>query len=109
EMLTAYCEDVICIISSQSEGLKRRFFEQNDVEFKNIIYQFQEVFNDELHISVERYQESDDELMDVIKHYTKTESFSAVAIHNVRYLQQKDFLTYDCLQAMKHNEKWDRE
>ena len=31
----------------------------------------------------------------------------AVAIHDVRYAEQKDYIAYDCLQAMHDGRKWD--
>src|SRR5699024_3385894 len=30
----------------------------------------------------------------------------AVAMQDVRYLEEKDVISYDCLQAMKYGEKW---
>src|SRR5699024_9081927 len=30
-----------------------------------------------------------------------------VALHDVRYLEEKDDISYECLQAMKYNETWD--
>ncbi|GIO22400.1 DNA polymerase III subunit alpha [Oceanobacillus sp. J11TS1] len=33
-------------------------------------------------------------------------SFSYVAIHEVLYLDEQDVLAYDCLQSMRHGEKW---
>src|SRR5699024_12106109 len=38
--------------------------------------------------------------------FTNEISIEAVAMQDVRYLEEKDVISYDCLQAMKYGEKW---
>src|SRR5699024_12328588 len=38
--------------------------------------------------------------------FTNEIGIEAVAMQDVRYLEEKDVISYDCLQAMKYGEKW---
>ncbi len=110
EILSPYSEDVICIISTQSQWVKDQLLEKNIHEIKSMLEFFQNTFNEKnLHVGVEKYGREDDQLVQIIKQFVTTENLSAVAIQDVRYLQQKDFPTYDCLQAMKGHRTWDQQ
>jgi len=108
EVISQYQSDLICIVSSQYESLKKNLLHEQFDQAKEILQHFCEIFpREDVYISAEIYTEIDQSLLEKIKEFVSLSNITAVAIQDVRYLDEKDVLSFDCLQAMKFNEKWD--
>ncbi|API90830.1 DNA polymerase III subunit alpha [Virgibacillus pantothenticus] len=63
----------------------------------------------DFYLGVESYGNGGDErtFFAEVKQFQKMYHDPVVAIHDVRYLNKKDVIAYDCLQAMKQQQLWD--
>lgn len=105
--LLEMCDDLIFIIKMPSPLIEKYVKEDNFLKLYNT---FTDVVNkDDLYFSLENY---DDSLQgDLYKQLRRLKDghndINVVAINEVRYLNDQDVYSYDCLQAMSHNETWD--
>lgn len=108
EFLCETAEELICILSTEIPFLKKMFIEQRYEEIRLFLHSFKSIVSEkDLYIGVEVYNQETNTLIEHLKEYYLHENKQIIAFHDVRYLDKKDAISFDCLQAMKYNEKWD--
>src|SRR5699024_8990469 len=109
ETLEVSKEHLICIIPTETLFIKTMILNDKFVELNELFNPFQNIFaKGDLYIGLEMYeQDSGSLLIEKMKQYEADSGVQVVALHDVRYLEAKDDISYDCLQAMKKNEKWE--
>lgn len=108
EFLCETAEDLVCILSTEIPSLKKMFLEQKYEEINLFLHHFKSiVLEEDLYIGAEIYNQETTTLIEHLKKYYISGNKQIIAFHDVRYLDKKDAISFDCLQAMKFNEKWD--
>lgn len=108
ELLAKYNTDLICIISSQHQWIKNLLLHEQFDQVIKIMNNFYHIYPEEnVYLSAEIYTDLDQNVLANIKKIASEANISVVAMQDVRYLDDKDYVSFDCLQAMKYNEKWD--
>lgn len=107
-MIKEIVNNVIIILPTETPFLKKIIFQKNFTQLKTYIEKVQAVIDvTDFYLGVEAYEREATIVMEHIKEFSKLNRTNIVALHDVRYLEESDELSYDCLQAMKFNEKWD--
>jgi len=107
EWLGTYTDGLIGILSTETQALRQLFIQEKEEEAMQFITTVQLLFHpDDFYLGVEKYDTTTNMFMDTIKQFVMKEQLQATALHDVRYLMENDYVSYDCLQQMKHNEKW---
>src|SRR5699024_7334591 len=100
--------DTIGILSSGSPKLKQMLIDKRFDELSDFLKRFEmAIGNENLFLGLEALGQESAILLENAKEFYPLCNEKIVALHDVRYLHEKDELSYDCLQAMKYNEKWD--
>src|SRR5699024_3661710 len=95
EKITSFAQNLICIIPSEPNAIEEK-----------IISHGHEVLTEWLTPLLNAFHK-EDIFLGVANRTVRNEiGIEAVAMQDVRYLQEKDVISYDCLQAMKYGEKW---
>src|SRR5690625_3200673 len=107
--LSVYSTDLICIVSTESAPLKSLLMEE---QFHALVAKVEPIASlfapDDFYIGVEAYEgPSKSTRLQQLKQFAATSTLQFTALHDVRYLEAKDTASYDCLQAIQQNKKWD--
>src|SRR5699024_10674001 len=104
DLLSAGMDELICIIPTETAVVQ-------EVIMEDRLEQITEHFTPHLHkedlyigLLSNHVQEQMIEKLRQIEQNIKT-----VALHDVRYVAEQDFISYDCLQAMHHGQKWTKD
>ena len=108
--VTGNFSDIICIVPTESTPLKQLLINgQLDTLYEAMNQITNKFKREDVYLGLEIYDEHQaSTLIGYAKQFEKTFGFTFVALQDVRYLEEKDVLSYDCLQAMKYNEKWNQ-
>lgn len=107
-LLENHQEDLFCIVSSSSPSVNQ-WMTQDSYPALHQLYETLTAFisTDNLYLGMEFYKEIDAvAFVEKVKAVQENTNFSLVAHHDVRYAEQNDLLSYECLQAMKQGKKW---
>src|SRR5699024_748697 len=89
--LSPFSNVLFCIAESTDENIE-------------LLIKLQTIFNERFYLKIDT---SHIKNKDNIEALIKTYEFKPVVANAVRFLEEKDLATYDCLQAMKNGEFWD--
>src|SRR5690625_5226097 len=106
---STYNNELICIVSTEAAPLKSILMEGKLHEIVEKLKPISSLFpSDDFYIGVEAYEmQAKTTQLQQLKQFTATSKLQFTALHDVRYLEAKDAPSYDCLQAMQQNKKWD--
>lgn len=108
QFLEETAADLICILSTEIPTLKESLLKKQYDTLLEYLKSFERISSrKDLYIGVEVYGQEANSLLEHIKEFNNFTHRQIVALHDVRYLKENDEISYDCLQAMKYNEKWD--
>lgn len=108
ELLGKYREGLFCVLSSSKLSMHQMISQEAYAALEGLYEALAAYLPvDNLYLGMEYYKEIDaPSLIEEVKAIETNTSFSLTAHHDVRYAEQTDRLSYDCLQAMKQGEKW---
>lgn len=102
-----YTEHLIGILSTNHSVLKQRFLTLSHEQLEADLREWRLLFGDgDFYLGVIDRIENET-VNQSIKAFTEKFPFPAVAICDVRYLDEKDDMAFDLLQAMKKGKSWD--
>lgn len=100
--------ELIMIVQTKTVALTNLLRQGNVQALSNWLLVFEGKFSRKnIYLGLERMNEADDELIAQAKQFTKATDFKAVALHDVRYVHENEWNSFDCLQAIKDNRSWD--
>src|SRR5699024_3385886 len=100
--------ELIMIVQTKTVALTNLLRQGNVQALSNWFLVFEGKFSRKnIYLGLERMNEADDELIAQAKQFTKATDFKAVALHDVRYVHENEWNSFDCLQAIKDNRSWD--
>src|SRR5699024_814514 len=100
--------ELIMIVQTKTAALTKMLRQGNVQVLSNYLAGFAEKFlRKNIYLGLERMNEADDELIEQAKHFAKATAIKAVALHDVRYVHENEWQSFDCLQAIKDNRSWD--
>jgi len=106
--LKAHSEGLICILPVKGQlatDFQIKSYDEIDIYLKPWIEMFTV---DDFYLGVHPSElETERELHDKVKAFHHTYGVSVTAISDVIYLDEKDTIAFDCLQAMKRGKQWD--
>ncbi|MUK86867.1 DNA polymerase III subunit alpha [Ornithinibacillus sp. L9] len=108
DKLTDFTKDLIGILPIHSSKLKRRITSTSYDRIKPYIDSWEEMFAPgDFYLGIQEHgEELDQAITTATKAYGEKYQTKVVAINDVRYVNEKDDIAFDCLQAMKYGEKW---
>src|SRR5690625_190233 len=107
QFLREETDNLIGILSTERIELKKLFLERQFDAIQQFLMPIESLFQStDFYLGVENYHQEMTTLLMHIKEFSTQSEYSFVALHDVRFLEAKDELSFDCLQAMKQNEKW---
>ena len=106
---STYNNELTCIVSTEAAPLKSILMEGKLHEIVEKLKPISSLFpSDDFYIGVEAYEmPAKTTQLQQLKQFAATSQLQFTALHDVRYLEAKDAPSYDCLQAMQQNKKWD--
>lgn len=106
--LSAYTEDLICILPIRAKNLAPYLLIESYAKVNRYIEEWVEIFSKEdFYLGVEDHGlQEERRLFFKAKEFHEEYGFQAVAIQDVRYLKENDYIAYDCFRAMKKNKRW---
>lgn len=109
ETFSAHTNDLICIIPVHTSKLSGLLNQRSHDEASMYIEKWQELFSHvDFYLGIQPFGETnDDRKYQTVKAFHETTKIPVVAINDVRYLEEQDYLAYDCLQAIKHDQSWE--
>lgn len=101
--------DLICIIPTETVTLKQLLLNHKVEQLHTILSHFLQFFErEDFYLGIEIYERNHRQMfIELAKEFEKEFQYRFVALQDVRYLEEKDAISYECLQAMKFHEKWD--
>ncbi|RDW21579.1 DNA polymerase III subunit alpha [Oceanobacillus chungangensis] len=104
--LHTYTDHLICILPvAANQTLEGLLLDHPFEQAAAYVGRWQEATsNGDFYLGVQA--NGDIELIRSLKAFYEQFEISVVAINDVRYLDEKDAIAYDCLQAMKHGNRW---
>lgn len=108
ERLFADADELIFIVHSKTEAIRVLLEDERFGELNELIKPFVKTFpDDRLYIGLERTEPLDDSFIEKARRCYEQCRLPFVALHDVRYIDEKDAASFDCLQAMKAGSFWD--
>lgn len=110
EQLLTYTADCVGILSFNHGNIVKQLRNKSFVELNEYISAYRQAFGEnDFYIALESYGDGSNHpsFFAEVKQFQEMYHDSVVAMHDVRYLNKKDVLAYDCLQAMKVQRIWD--
>ncbi|EQB35719.1 hypothetical protein M948_11800 [Virgibacillus sp. CM-4] len=106
--LAAYTKNCIGIFSEKQSSIFTNI-QANDYEeaFKKLAIIKDMFIEGDFYVGIESSVNEETNRYEAVKSFLTSYSLPPVAINDVRYLQEKDVIAFDCLQAIKNNENWD--
>lgn len=102
-----FAEGLICILPVNNGSLREWFFQESFEQIADRLSVIQQNFDEESFYLGIGPQEANSALFMTVKGFHDQYGFPCCAIGDVRYLNEKDVLAYDCLLAMKDGRRWD--
>lgn len=103
EKLSAYTDDLIGILPADDPVLQHKLEGEPFAQVQQYIKQYEELFQEkDFYIGAESNRRAEN----LIKNYAETYETQITAISDVRYLEEKDVYSYDCLLSMKNGQEW---
>lgn len=100
-----YIDQLICILPAGPGKIRTLFTDATFEHTHAYLSGWQDLFAEgDVYLGME--PETDPHFYTTVKAFSDQYSFPAVAINDVRYLNEKTVIAYDCLQAMKDGRKW---
>lgn len=101
--------DLVCIVPTENVKLKQMLIQNQFQQLDKLIHHFLKFFvQEDVYVGIEIYERNHGQLLlELAKQFENEYGYRFVALQDVRYLEEKDALSYECLQAMKFHEKWD--
>lgn len=100
-------DELIMIILAKTTVVTSYLINQQQEALSNWLQQLYGKFSENnVYIGLERRTKLDDELILQTKEYCEQMGVKAVALHDVRYVNEEEAVGFDCLQAMHNNRKW---
>lgn len=100
-------DELIIILLAKSKAIATYLRQSEFTELEQWLKPFHEKFLFEnIFIGLERLTALDDELIVQTKQFSEQTRVQAVALHDVRYVQEKEALGFDCLRAMDEGRTW---
>src|SRR5699024_3904987 len=97
-------DELIAIVSADNEYVQKTWTEDQLDKFLQTVSSKMNKEDLSIGISHTMMEETNIEKFRTLE---QTFYIKAVAIHDVRYAEQKDYIAYDCLQAMHDGRKWE--
>lgn len=108
ETIHAYADNLICIIPSQITAIEEKMIEKNAEVLEGWLSPLTASFREkDVYIGVANRSARDEEVIEAAVAFGEKQGLAVVAMQDVRYLEEKDVVSFDCLQAMKYGEKWE--
>ncbi|UJL45050.1 DNA polymerase III subunit alpha [Virgibacillus sp. NKC19-16] len=109
EELLDYAEGLVCILPATNRKLATLLETENHdnvmaylSEWRNLVQQ------GDFYLGVQDHgMEHEQRIQKPLKAFHERYNIPVVAINDVRYLNEKDDIAYDCLQAMKNGDRWE--
>lgn len=108
DFVRQYSNDLICIIPSSTPWINEKLLKQDFELLHTVVQPLQEMFDSKtLYFGVEIYQRHEHHSMiEASRNYQAYSNIEMVALQNVRYLEEGDATSLDCLQAIGAGRKW---
>src|SRR5699024_10536543 len=107
EILEQYTENVVSILSLENSHVHTLLGEQKIVQAKEYLTEWSGEFTD-FYVGINaQYLSRNSAITNNLRRLMANQPIDLVAIHNVVYLKDTDYLAYECLQAMKAGRRWD--
>lgn len=95
---------LVCIVPVCNEKITQMFQHQTHTDIAGYLTQWQAIFaKGDFYLGL---QEKDTEIFAFVKAFHQEHNIPVTAINDVIYLEEKDAIAFDCLQAMKHGNQW---
>src|SRR5690625_1236944 len=101
-------KDLICILSTETATIKNWVIKNQLEQLTESLQPLQTIFSkDNFYLGLEIVNKNvSTDVIEKIKQFQAMNEVKITALHDVRYLEENDEVSFDCLQAMKHNQKW---
>lgn len=105
--LCSFAGDLLCILPT-TERFARLLDSTSHDEAAAYVHRWQEMFSQEdFYLGIQDHGlDSERRIHKSLKIFHQTQQIPVVAINDVRYINEKDDIAYDCLQAMKNGNHW---
>ncbi|MGF7014355.1 DNA polymerase III subunit alpha [Ornithinibacillus bavariensis] len=108
ELLGKFTEHLVGILPVKKGQVERLIMSTTYDHVEEFLTSWKSIFTvDDFYLGISHYgQEQDQLLVNGMRAYHNAYHTKVVAIHDVRYLMEKDVKAYECLQAMKYGKSW---
>lgn len=108
EELEGYTEGLICILSAHHADLEQLLVSETHDKVAAYLHKWQALFmQGDFYLGVQDHGlESERSIHHPLKAFHEKYHIPVASIHDVRYLNEKDDMAYDCLRAMKKGKQW---
>ncbi|MFD1362246.1 DNA polymerase III subunit alpha [Lentibacillus salinarum] len=106
--MASYSDDLICIVVTADSKLGSILPAESFDRVKEYLDTTWHMFDrDHFYLGVQDHGLRNERFINqAVKAFQETYQIKAVLLNDVRYLDEKDDIAYDCLRAMKHDKKW---
>ena len=106
--LAPYSDDLICILITADSRLGALLADEPYNQVEEYLDTRWHMFDGEdFYLGVQDHGlHEEHRINQAVKAFRETYQTKAVLVNDVRYLNKKDDAAYDCLRAMRHNQKW---
>lgn len=106
--LSCFTEDLLCILPVTGSKLEKLLEHPTYEQAQTYVQSWQQMFTPgDLYIGIQDHGLTRERQMhQPIKMLQQATALPVTVIQDVRYLEEKDVLAYDCLQTMKQGEQW---
>ncbi|HLR68449.1 DNA polymerase III subunit alpha [Virgibacillus alimentarius] len=108
EALGSLTRDLLCILPVQNSALATLLYNYQQEAAESYVDAWKDMFyTGDFYLGIQDHgREEERKLHKLIKAFHKIKQIPVAALNDVRYLDEKDDVAYDCLQAMKRGERW---
>src|SRR5690625_4291757 len=107
DFLKEVATDLVCIVSTNAVNLKKLILEKNYPVWEENVKPVVSVFSSaDVYLGVGGYGQDANMFIEHVRDFGDQFNLKVVALQDIRYLEASDDVSFDCLQAMKYNEKW---
>jgi len=108
KQLVDFTDHLICILPINNDKLFQLLSEKRLESILKYLSRWKSLFQEgDFYIGVQDdYIVNDSAVSQTLQTLYNSYHIPVVAINDVRYLHERDFLAYDCLQAMKYGKRW---
>ncbi|RDW16328.1 DNA polymerase III subunit alpha [Oceanobacillus arenosus] len=101
----AFTENLICILPAANPSIADLLLGATYDQVAAYVNRWQEaVRSDGFYLGIQANESA--ELVRSLQAFHEQYDIPVVAVNDVRYLEEKDAIAYDCLQAIKHGNRW---